>query len=641
MDNGGNNATTYNCTCGKIYMHAQNLKRHKKTCQNKKKLPQTKCYFKDCTQSFFHQTALVHHLEKSHGVKLKIEKHTFKSVDAFNEWKENEEATKFAYFSLQSGKKYTKKAAFLQYYICQYDGSEKVHKKRGEEKKSSRVNKKGRAKTGNKCMARLSVKHSNGTIFVTYIASHNHSLQFANTRHQPLSPTVRNNIKQQLATGISPREVQASLRKGVSVRDATDKRPHFLKQHFITLRRLNEMKKRLKISGHRHSDDATSVMLKVQQLQSEDYDPILLYKPQGGDFMAGKISNQSFDDSNKNFKDTFILGLQTKEQYNVMLKGCDEILCIDSTHCTNKCDFYLINLFVPDQFSKGYPIAHFICNRLDEQIMTWIFMSIKDKNPAMILNAVMTDDDLAVTEALKVVFNKNIRHLLSIWHVLKSWMRKLNQDVNEETLRQEMYQRLCTLLHEKDENTFLELALQFTRLYSQNSSFVNYFKEHYIPRPQKWAMCYRNFPHANIDTNIYIESFHNKLKTYYMEKKPSKRIDDLMDLLLKLEEDDYMRRQRMHFYDNNKSAISQSRHERGVKIKDEDVTIVSDEYKWIIKSQSSGSEYEVKQNETECSSNVCFIRCVELSCVGLCQHLYTCTCADQMTICKHIHKVCL
>ena len=101
---------TYNCICGKIYVHEKGLKRHKQTCQNKKKLAQTKYYFKDCTQSFFQQTALLHHLEKSHGFKPK--KNTFNSVDAFQKWNENEETTKFIYFSLQSGKKYTNKTTF-------------------------------------------------------------------------------------------------------------------------------------------------------------------------------------------------------------------------------------------------------------------------------------------------------------------------------------------------------------------------------------------------------------------------------------------------------------------------------------------------------------------------------------------------
>ena len=116
-----------------------------------------------------------------------------------------------------------------------------------------------------------------------------------------------------------------------------------------------------------------------------------------------------------------------------------------------------------------------------------------------------------------------------------------------------------------------------------------------MQRRHKWAMCYRNFPHANTDTNMDVESFLNKLKTYFMERRLNKQIDNLVDLLFKIEEDDCMRRQRMLCYDNNSNTISQSRHKRGVKIKDEDVIIVSDECKWIIKSQSSSTEYEVSK----------------------------------------------
>lgn len=44
----GNDTTkhdAYNCICGKIYVHEKGLKRHKQTCQNRKKLVQTKYYF--------------------------------------------------------------------------------------------------------------------------------------------------------------------------------------------------------------------------------------------------------------------------------------------------------------------------------------------------------------------------------------------------------------------------------------------------------------------------------------------------------------------------------------------------------------------------------------------------------------------
>ena len=34
-----------------------------------------------------------------------------------------------------------------------------------------------------------------------------------------------------------------------------------------------------------------------------------------------------------------------------------------------------------------------------------------------------------------------------------------------------------------------------------------------------------------------------------------------------------------------------------------------------------------------------YCRCLELTCYGLCGHLYKCNCLDISNICKHIHKV--
>lgn len=43
----------------------------------------------------------------------------------------------------------------------------------------------------------------------------------------------------------------------------------------------------------------------------------------------------------------------------------------------------------------------------------------------------------------------------------------------------------------------------------------------------------------NTDTNMFVESFNNKPKTFYMNCRPSKRFDDLLILLLVTDEDNY------------------------------------------------------------------------------------------------------
>ena len=78
------------------------------------------------------------------------------------------------------------------------------------------------------------------------------------------------------------------------------------------------------------------------------------------------------------------------------------------------------------------------------------------------------------------------------------------------------------------------------------------------------------FSHANTDTNISVVSFHNKLKTFYTDRRPNKRVDDLLNLLLLIEEDDYWRHKRDRFYNNPETKVSlnktneKSRHFKGV-----------------------------------------------------------------------------
>ena len=37
---------------------------------------------------------------------------------------------------------------------------------------------------------------------------------------------------------------------------------------------------------------------------------------------------------------------------------------------------------------------------------------------------------------------------------------------------------------------------------------------------------------------MFVESIHNKLKTFYLERMPSKRIDDLINVLLEIKTDE-------------------------------------------------------------------------------------------------------
>ena len=151
-----------------------------------------------------------------------------------------------------------------------------------------------------------------------------------------------------------------------------------------------------------------------------------------------------------------------------------------------------------------------------------------------------------------------------------------------------------------------------------------------------------NFPHAKTDTNMFAEAFHNRLKTHFMKRKPNRRIDSLINLLLEIEEEDYWRRQEDLAYQPTPKLVSDvSKHKKGLSIPDSELEPdPEDSDNWRVKSQTAdGVYYTVTAIEKQCTQDHSFVKCTELACVGLCSHLYFCTCGDPDILCKHIHKV--
>ena len=91
------------------------------------------------------------------------------------------------------------------------------------------------------------------------------------------------------------------------------------------------------MSTHCARDDAQSVDLMVAKLREEGYNPVLLYKPQGSD-APDNIG-----------KESFLLGLQTKFQTQMLAKHSQELICDDATHGLTGLDFQLLAIMVVDE----------------------------------------------------------------------------------------------------------------------------------------------------------------------------------------------------------------------------------------------------------------------------------------------------
>ena len=117
---------------------------------------------------------------------------------------------------------------------------------------------------------------------------------------------------------------------------------------------------------------------------------------------------------------------------------------------------------------------------------------------------------------------------------------------------------------------------------------------------------------------MFVESFHNKLKTFFMERRPNKRVDDLINLLLKTEEEDYWRRKRdVEYYE---SLVDQptgqiNRHEKGINIPDAHVNRIDEEIYEVVSQSNNECQYFMKKINNECNDHDCLERFVSMFCL--------------------------
>ena len=74
---------------------------------------------------------------------------------------------------------------------------------------------------------------------------------------------------------------------------------------------------------------------------------------------------------------------------------------------------------------------------------------------------------------------------------------------------------------------------------------------------------------------IHTCSFHNKLKTTYLNGKVNRQVDFLLDTLLRIEKDNFFKYMRMKklFEINQKAILEENRHQKGQKIPTERVEV--------------------------------------------------------------------
>ena len=254
---------------------------------------------------------------------------------------------------------------------------------------------------------------------------------------------------------------------------------------------------------------------------------------------------------------------------------------------------------------------------------------------------VMTDAAEQYFSAWVAMFGLGPRKLLCIWHVDRAW-RGAVKKIKHKEVAATIYHNMRVLMEEIDINIF-KLMLQSTLKQLNNSNktqeFAKYFYTYYTNRAEQWAACYRKL--ANINTNMYIESFHPILKHLYMKGKANRRIDNLVHVLLKVSwEKGFERLCKLEKGENSgRLTTIHKRHLASTKLSPALVQKTS-EHEWKIKSGEAKLEYSVTM-EYELYQELCQLICKDCE---ICIHMYSCTGLDFLInyiICKYIHLVAI
>lgn len=167
--------------------------------------------------------------------------------------------------------------------------------------------------------------------------------------------------------------------------------------------------------------------------------------------------------------------------------------------------------------------------------------------------------------------------------------------------------------------------------------FSKCFEAHYVQIKTQWAICYRK--KSNINTNMYVESFHRVINFLYLKGKTNKRVDKCIQMLIKYERDKIF--QRLSKFEKGKPSshitIIKKRHISSKSLSKSQVHEV-DKTTLMVKSEDLNNEYTVVKENAPCIPN-CVLKCQECN---TCIHTYCCNCMDALvhhTMYKHIHLV--
>jgi hypothetical protein len=563
---------------------------------------------------FLSLRTLIQHIKASHNKTIHDQQHEFENFTAFMHWKQEEEYRTNSFY-VQHRAPCTSTEAKVWYFYCNRSGK---YQSKGDGQRTLKTQ--GSSKLGMFCSAHMRVmqKLSSEKVSVEYCCTHYNHEPDKDIAHLRMPEQLRLSIAAKLTQGVTFEKILDDIRDSVGAKGLQ-------REHLTSRQDMRNIMRQYNIEGiEKHPNDHTSVSAWVHEMQSMEFDPVIVFKQQG---VASEEPNILESD--------FLLGLQTQFQLDMMKAFGNNVICLDATHGTNLYDFLLVTVMVIDDFGEGIPVGWAITSREDTSMLTYFLKALRERAGPLKPTVFMSDDAQQYWNSWSAVFGDNgTRKLLCTWHIDRAWRNALKEQILTNQTRVELYHHMRVLLMEQDVATFRVMMQQFlSMLVTSNPEFLAYFQKQYVPRAEQWAACHRKCMFIN--TNMYVESFHRLLKVVYLESKQNRRLDRLLNVLLKIARDKaFGQFQKLHKGKNtHRIAEIRKRHQRANEmVTGGCIPVQLSEQSWKVKHYIVGIQVQSQYCD-------CKLRC---STCNACIHMYSCSCVDSAihtTVCKHMHTV--
>ncbi|KAF9369490.1 hypothetical protein BGX21_005943, partial [Mortierella sp. AD011] len=155
---------------------------------------------------------------------------------------------------------------------------------------------------------------------------------------------------------------------------------------------------------------------------------------------------------------------------------------------------------------------------------------------------ITTDDAQTEYSAIRKAFGESVTVHLCLWHIIRAWSNKFRSLIRAadgktgKELREEALAELRTILYDP----YLDRALRRIESFKakwkdhNDSKVLDYLEKRYFTedRRKRWMKAYRMRKfYAGMDTNNYVESWHNHLKSHFLRGHSNCRGDRLIYIL--------------------------------------------------------------------------------------------------------------